>query len=205
MSQTYFDYELPLTDGQLEKLRSAVKNKNAITLKFNHEVLNQRENLRKLMLTRTQINKIENHKVKSKGVEIRLSQSQLRKNQIGGLLPIVPILTKAAAIAAPLALSAVTGLINGATNAFGNKLVGKGKNNVQLSFSEGDLNELVKMVNVLENKNILPTGSKISINKDIEQRGGSFVLPLVASLLGTFLPTLFNKGNGVYLPWEQKN
>ena len=201
----YNEYELPLTENQMNKLRTAINNKRSIKLKFTKQIVQQKANLTKLLLTKTQITKIEKHKNNNKGVEIMLSLAQLKKSQLGGFLPLLPLLAKAATIAAPLAISAISGLINGATNAIGNKLAGKGMDEeLSLNINKKDINELVKMVDILENKNILPDGSSSAINKQIEQRGGAFMLPLVASLLGTFLPTLF-KGQGIYLPWESKN
>lgn len=207
MSNKYIEYDLPLTENQLEKIKHAIQNKKPIGLKFTKQTLNQNENLSKLLLTKTQINKIEKHKASNSGVEIKLSLSQLKKNQSGGFLPLLPLLAKAATIAAPLAISAVSGLINGASNAIGNKIVGKGSkedDQLSLNISKQDLQSLLNMVEVLESKSILPGGSSTAINQNVEQRGGSFVVPLIASLLGTFLPTLF-KGKGIYLPWESKN
>jgi len=218
----YFEYQIPLSDNQLQKLQTAINNKKNVTLQLSKKDINSNVNAKKVLLTRTQINKIEKHRSTNKGVEITFSQAQLKKNQTGGMIPLLPILAKLGSIAAPLAISAVSGLVNSAANALGNKLVGNGvKENMNLDIPKNDLVQIIRLIDVLENKNILPGGSKSATEKNIEQNGGAFVLPLIASLLGTFLPTLFRdppkeelsmrlpatfqKGNGVYLPWESKN
>lgn len=202
----YFEYEIPLSENQLQKLQSAINRKRGITLQIGKKDINSKSNLKKLMLTKTQINKIEKHKSSNTGVEISLSVSQLKKNQIGGLIPLLPILAKIGSVAAPLAISAVSGLVNSAANAIGNKIAGNGLNeNVSINIPRNDLQEILNYVHILENKNILPNGSRTATERNLQQNGGAFVLPLIASLLGTFLPTLFNQGKGIYLPWESKN
>ena len=205
-----FEYELPLSDNQIHKLQNAINNKKSITLQISKKDINTNNNLKKILLTKTQINKIEKHKRKNKGVEINLSLSQLRKNQKGGLLPLLPILAKVASIAGPLLLSGVSGLINGASDAIGKKLAGNGVSqnieDVNLNIPKKDLQEIINYISILENKSILPGGSKVAVDRSIEQNGGAFILPLLATLLGSFLPTLFSsKGKGIYLPWETKN
>ena len=102
-------------------------------------------------------------------------------------------------MAAPVAVAALSGIVSSLAGTAADKITGKG---VNLAIPKDDLTELQKAVTILESKQILPQGSSDAIKKDIEQQGGAFMLPLVASLLGTFLPTLF-KGSGVFLPWEK--
>jgi hypothetical protein len=152
------------------------------------------------LLTKSQVSKIEKHKASNTGVEIKLSVSQLKRNQTGGWLPILPILAK---VAAPIAMSAITGLVGSLANTLADKIAGKGiqdEQDVSLSLSKNDLNELVKIAEVLERKSVLPSGSSVAISRQADQKGGAFLLPLVASLIGTLGS---KKGNGIYLPWEK--
>lgn len=197
----YLEYELPVTPNQISKIKRAAEKKQGIKLKFTRDVLKQKDNLTKLLLTKTQVNRIEKHRNKNTGVEINFSQSQLKKNQVGGFLPILPVLAK---VVAPIAMSAVSGLVGSLANSLGNKITGNGVNGetLVLHVPRDDLSKLISMVKLLETKNVLPGGSSAAVAKDVELKGGAFVLPLVESLLGTFLPSLF-KGSGVYLPWEK--
>ena len=192
----YIPFDIQLTDGQ----RKAMQKPGQVVLRFTKEQLFADPEGSRLLLTQGQVNKIRRSKDKQKGLEIKLSKRQLHKNQSGGF--ILPLLAAAASKLAPLAMSGLTGLVSGLANSAASKLVGS---SVQLEVPKRHLDELQKAVALLESRHILPDGSRTAIRKDIEQKGGAFMLPLVASLLGSFLPTLFGskKGTGIYLPWEK--
>ena len=187
----YLPFDISLTDGQ----RAALRNPGLVVLRFSKEQLTSNSNGSKLLLTRRQIDKVKKCRLKQKGTEIKISKRQRQKNQSGGF--ILPLLAK---VAGPVAVAALSGIVSSLAGTATDKIAGKG---INLRIPKGDLEELQNVVTILESKQILPQGSGDAIKKDAEQHGGSFILPLVASLLGTFLPTLF-KGNGVYLPWEKK-
>lgn len=193
----YIPFDIQITDGQ----RKALQRPGQVVLRFTKEQLVADSGGSKLLLTKSQINKIQKSRDNKKGVEIKFSKRQLTKNQSGGF--IMPLLTAAASKLAPVAMAGLTGLVSGLANSAAQKMTGS---SVKLSVPKQHLDELQEAVSLLESKNILPNGSRAAIQKDIDQRGGAFVLPLVASLLGSFLPTLFSskKGAGIYFPWEKK-
>ena len=190
----YFPYEVNLTESQ----RKSLQKTGQVVLRFTKDQLLNPSNVSKLLLTQGQINKISKCKAANKGVEIKLSKTQMHKNQTGGfLLPLAALASKLA----PVAISGLSGLVSGLADTAVRKIAGNG---VEVVIPKQDIEELEKAVQILESRNILPMGSGEAIRHDISQKGGAFVLPLVASLLGSFLPTLFrSKGNGVFLPWEK--
>ena len=85
----YHDYGLMLTDSQKKRLQTA---KDGITLRLTNDQLSGDD---RLLLTKSQINKIEKHRQKGVGMDLKLSATQVRKQ--GGFLGAL-----AAGLAAPL-------------------------------------------------------------------------------------------------------
>lgn len=189
----FVPFDICLTDAQ----KAALQKPGQVVLRLSKEQLLSKSSGSPLLLTRRQINKIKKCQLNEKGTEIRISKRQRQKNQTGGF--ILPLLATAAKTVGPVALAALSGMASSLAGAATEKMMGKG---VNLTVPAADLDELQKAVSILESKNLLPRGSCDAIKNDVKQRGGAFVLPLIASLLGTFLPTLF-KGRGMYLPWEK--
>lgn len=87
----YREYGLMLSDNQKVKLRNA---KSAVTLRLTTEQLSGND---RLLLTQTQINKIQRSQRKGVGMDLKLSATQISKQ--GGLLGLL------AGLAAPLVMS----------------------------------------------------------------------------------------------------
>ena len=180
----YIPYQVTLTDSQKEHLSQALKTKLPVTLRLSYsqlengtfsQLLNERDTLG---LTRTQIKKIEKHRTERKGVEITLSQKQVSKQ--GGFIGSF-LLNAAKAILPTVGISALEGL----TNSLVNKVIsGKG-------CGANDYNEFAIK--------LLPHFLK-SISEDQKKavKEGGFILPLIATLASTLLPTVVNmvKGKG---------
>ena len=72
----YFPYGVKLSRGQMEKLSKAYANKSPITLRLETSDLEGND---ELMLTATQIKRIQKAMVMKKGVDIKISKTQIRK------------------------------------------------------------------------------------------------------------------------------
>ena len=72
----YFPYGVKLSEGQLEKLSKAYTNNSAITLRLEKSDLKGND---ELILTKTQIKRIQKAMNLKKGVDIKISKSQIRK------------------------------------------------------------------------------------------------------------------------------
>ena len=124
----YFPYGVRLSEGQMEKLSRAYVNKSPITLRLENSDLAGND---EVMLTKTQIKRIQKAKRMNKGVDIKISKSQIRYvvkhggslwTTLAGLsskvLPMVVPLAKKAAV--PLATGALSGLASlGVNKLFG--------------------------------------------------------------------------------------
>ena len=73
----YFPYGVKLSEGQLEKLSKAYANNSAITLRLEKSDLKGND---ELMFTRIQMKRIKKAMKMNKGVDIKISKSQIRKS-----------------------------------------------------------------------------------------------------------------------------
>ena len=96
---TFIPVHVGLSDGQERKLKSAMDSRQAVSLHLKPENL---VGDTKLMLTQTQINKINKAKSKGKGVVLKFSQNQIRKtggNLFGLARAVLPTAAKALGLA----------------------------------------------------------------------------------------------------------
>lgn len=188
---TYFQYNVSLTKGQREKLLKAFQNKAQFTLKFKNSQLTGSD---PLMLTQTQIKKIEKSKVNGTGTDIRNSIAQIRKQDGGSLFSsLMPILTKTVL---PLAGKAIGPLASGALSSlisFGvNKLLG---GSGLFSVPQNKVDKLIQYKDYLteaQKKQIVSalqtlTGSGIERFKVTPKQSGGFLGSLLASVGITLL------------------
>ena len=110
----YFPYGVKLSRGQMDKLSTAYANKSPITLRLETSDLNGND---ELMLTKTQIKRIQKAMKMNKGVDIKISKSQIRKvARHGGSLwsSLAGMASKALPMVMPLAKKAIGPLATGA-------------------------------------------------------------------------------------------
>ena len=126
---TYLEYHVNLSDGQKENLAKAMKTGSELTLRLKNNQLSRRD---ELMLTETQLNKIQKAVKNKTAADIKISKTQIRKSvkQGGNLFSsltmlganALPYVTKAASKMVPaLATGAVSALGSlGIDKIFGN-------------------------------------------------------------------------------------
>ena len=84
MSTTYHPYKIELTDGQKKKLQKAYVTKTAVILRVKPEKIGRGD---ELLLTDTQISRLKKTSAAGKGMDIKLSQTQIQNTaQRGGSL-----------------------------------------------------------------------------------------------------------------------
>ena len=77
-------YKIALTDGQKKKLQKAYVSKTAVALRVKPEQIGRGD---ELLLTATQISRVKKTTAAGKGLEVKLSQSQIQNTaQRGGNL-----------------------------------------------------------------------------------------------------------------------
>ena len=72
----YYSYGVSLSKGQVEKLSRAYNNNSAITIRLTR---NELSGPHELMLTKTRINKLRKAMSQGKGLDIKISKTQIRK------------------------------------------------------------------------------------------------------------------------------
>ena len=166
----YYSYNIGLTTGQKDKLLDAYKKRGNDQLTGNYKVL----------LTKTQINRIKKSLNENRGVDLTFSQTQMRK-QIGGFLR--PIIRSILPIVKGPAMKLASNLASGAVSGLGSwetkKILGDGLFNVP----QNKIDQLIK------HKNLLTKSQKEQIINALQTRG-SLVIQLTPQQRGGFLGTL---------------
>lgn len=128
----YQKYGVSISESQKDKIKSAIQNGEAVSIRLKHEDL-QGDDV--LALTNSQLNKIGKAHQEGKGVTIKLSKAQLQANikVEGGFLAALarlalPLAARALpAVGKALGIGALTGLANEAVGSlFGGSGVGEG-------------------------------------------------------------------------------
>ena len=183
----YFEYGVNLSVGQKENLAKAIQTNSELTLRLKN---NQLRGSDELMLTKTQLNKIQKAASNRTGVDLKISKTQIRKavKQGGSLFSSLAMLgAKALPFVASKALPA---LATGAVSALGSlgidKIFGKGMTGGFL-IPQNKIDELIQHKNLLTKapkEQILAavqSGGDLVINPTTKQRGG-FLGSLLASI-----------------------
>ena len=74
--KTYFEYGVNLTDNQKKSLASAMNHNTPLTLRLKHSNLTGND---ELMLTKTQLKRIQKSLNNGTGADIKISKTQIRK------------------------------------------------------------------------------------------------------------------------------
>ena len=178
----YFEYGVNLSVGQKENLAKAIQTNSELTLRLKN---NQLSGSDELMLTKTQLNKIQKAAASRTGVDLKISKSQIRKVVQGGSL--FSSLAMLGAKALPFVASkALPALATGAVSALGSlgidKIFGKG-------MTGGFLIPQNKIDQLIQHKNLLTKAQKEQILAAV-QSGGQLVLNPTAKQRGGFLGSL---------------
>jgi len=130
----YQKYYVHLSDLQKKKLANAVKDKKPVSLRLmKNKIIGDVP----LLLTKTQINRLNRCIENGKGTIIKLSMAQLENfYKVGGFLPallssIAPFLMET--VLPAVATGALSGLANWGVNSIADKVAGKGLNPLGVS------------------------------------------------------------------------
>ena len=210
----YSTINCKLTNVQLNKFKKAVKSNEGATLRLGIKNFNKDELPHELLLTTRENTRLHNALNNNLATDIKLSKAQIKKLiQSGGFLgkllsklvgPLMKVvLSLAKNVLAPLGLTDAMSAIDGSIQ---KKIHGSG---VKLIIEQEDMNDIMKIIEVLENSGILLKRiSKTIENETKEQRGGflSMLLgTLGASLLGNLLSGkgMIRAGEGIARAGEE--
>ena len=189
---TYYEYKVNLSKGQKEKLAKAVINSSPITLRLSkNELVGNDE----MMLTKSQINKLQKAKQKNSGAEIKISKSQIQKSvKQGGslwtsLLKLPPFLTKGVSKVAPhLATGALSALGSlGIDEIFGSGVL---PDSVVKMIQKGIEVPVKFLVNLINLDEMLTKAQKTLIGKGMASGKGIVLKPTKKQIYGGLLGTL---------------
>ena len=185
---TYHPYKVNLSKGQKSKLGRAFKANSALTLRLSAKQTSGND---ELMLTANQIKRIAKAAALGKGVEIKISKTQIRKvmKQGGSLFSAIIPLARSLAptLAKTLGLSALAGLASEGASQVVKKISGKG------TMTGGFLIPQDKIQKLIDNKHLLTNKQKQDILTALQSGGQVVVKPSKkqsGGLLGTMLASI---------------
>src|SRR4051794_21316811 len=88
MHHGYVETDIHISDKQKHSIASAVSAGSGVKLKFTYAQLQKEENA-KILLTKTQHNRLAKAFASGKGIVVMLSKKQLNSMKIGGFLPML--------------------------------------------------------------------------------------------------------------------
>ena len=208
----YIPWKVTLSDNQKISLATALRDKEAVTIRLSHSAL---LGFDELMLTKTQMKRIDKAYRHGKGVDLKISKTQISKLiQRGGslyssLAALVPKLApKLLSAATKVATKALPALATGAVTSLGNftmdKILGQGlQGGLQRGgflIPQDKINKLMAYTGYLTKKQkeelmaALQSGSQFFIKPTPKQSGG-FLGTLLASIgIPMVLNALMGKG-----------
>ena len=153
-----------LSNSQLNKLKSAVKNNQGTTFRMNTRMFNGNNLLHELLLTTRQTTKLRSAIENNLSTDIKLSKVQISKiTQSGGFLDklLGPLLKTGLpllkSVINPLGLLGLTAAGSAIDARVQKKIYGSGSTTLMISNKE--INDIIKSVQTLEDSNLLLKGS----------------------------------------------
>ena len=171
----YSKVNVKLSDTQLKKLKTAVKNKTGTTLRINLKMFNGNDLPHELLLTTRQKTKLRNAFNNNMSTDLKRSKAQISKIiQYGGFLgsllsKLVGSLMKVAIplaknLLVPLGITAAASAIDAVDQ---QKIHGSGT--TTLIISNEEVNDIRKIIQALEDSNILLKGVTKTIKNETKE------------------------------------
>ena len=172
----YSKVNVKLSDTQLKKLKTAVKDKTGTTLRISLKMFDGNDLPHELLQTTRQKTKLKNAFNNNVSTELKLSKAQISKIiQSGGFLgsllsklagPLMKVaIPSAKNVLAPLGITAAASAINAGIQ---KKILGSGA--TTLIISNEKMNNIMKIVQTLEDSNILLKGVTKTINNETKEQ-----------------------------------
>ena len=177
----YSEVSVKLSDTQLKKLKTAVKSKTGVTLRMSLKMFDGNGLPHELLLTTRQRTKLRNAFNNNMSTDVKLSKAQISKIiQSGGFVGLLlsqlagPLMKVAVPLAknilAPLGITAAASAIDAGIQ---KKIHGSGT--TTLIISNKEMNDIIKIVQDLEDSNILLKGVTKTIKNETKKQKGGFV------------------------------
>ena len=207
----YNSLNVKLSNSQLNKLRSSIKNETDVVLRISSNMVgNSNDNTNfphELLLTNRQVPNIRKAFAKNTSIDIKLSKTQLSKMiQSGGFLdrllgpllktglPLIKNVIKplANSVLIPLGLTAASAAADAGIH---KKILGSGNNNnTTLIISNDEMDDILKIVKSLENSGVILKGVSETIQHEAKEQRGGFLSMLLGTLGASLLGDILSKG-----------
>ena len=188
----YTKVNVKLSDSQLKKLKDAVSNNTRTTLRISFKMFNGDNIPHELLLTTIQKTKIRNAFNNNTSTNTKLSKAQINRiiqsgSFLGKLfgpllktgLPLIKNVIKplAKSVLIPLGLTAAASAADAGIH---KKILGSG--NTTLIISNEEMNDVIKIVQTLEDSNILLKGVTETVKNETKEQKREFLSMLLGTL-----------------------
>ena len=196
----YNSLNVKLSNPQLSKLKSAIKNETDVVLRLSSNMIGNSGDStnfpQELLLTNRQVASLHKAFANHLSTDIKLSKTQLSKiiqsrGFLGKLLIKSVIKSLAKSVVVPLGLTAAA---SGADTGIHKKILGSGHNNTTLIISNDEMNEILKIVKCLEDSGVLLKGVSETIQNEAKKQRVGFLSMLLGTLGAFLLGDVLSKG-----------
>ena len=204
----YNSLNVKLSNSQLNKFKSAIKNETEVVLRLSSNMIGDNETNfpHKLLLTNRQVSNLCKAFANHSSADIRLSKTQLSRTiQSGGFLdrllglllktglPLIKNVIKplAKSVLIPLGLTAAASAADAGIH---RKILGS--ENTTLIVSNNEIEDIIKIVKSLENSSLLLKGNTRTVQNEVKEQNGGFLSMLLGSLGASLLGNLLT-GKGI--------
>ena len=205
----YNSLNVKLSNSQLNKLKSAIKNETDVVLRLSSNMVgNSGDNTNfchELLLTNRQVANIRKAFANNLSTDIKFSKAQLSKMiQSGGFLgkllgpllrtglPLMKSVIKplAKSVLIPLGLTAAASAADAGIH---KKILGSGSDTI-LIISNDEMDDILKIVKSLEDSGVLLKGFSETIQNEAKEQRGGFLSMLLGTLGASLLGDILSKG-----------
>ena len=187
----YNSLKVKLSNSQLNRFKSAIKNEKEIVLRLSSNIIgdNGTNFPHKLLLTKRQVSNLCKAFANHLSADIKLSKTQLSKKiQSGGFLGrLLGPLAKSVLI--PLGLTAAAWAADAGIH---KKTLGSG-NMTTLIISNDEIHDIIKIVKSLEDSSLLLKGVTETVQNEVKELKGGFFSMLLGTLGASLLNLLAGK------------
>ena len=210
----YNSLNVKLSNSQLNKFKSAIKNETEVVLRLSSNMIGDDEtnSPHKLVLTNRQVSDLCKAVANHSSADIKLSKSHLSKmiqsgwflgRLLGPLLKTGLSLTKN--VVKPLAKSVLIplGLVAAASVAearIHKKILGSGNTTLIIS---NEIHDIIKIIKPLEDSGLLIEGVRKTVQNEVKKQKGGFLSMLLGTLGASLLGNLLT-GRGIYIAGKRK-
>ena len=187
-----------LSNLQLNKLKSTVKNQQGTTLRMNARMFNGNNLPHELLLTTRHTTELRNAIENNLQTGIKLSKAQISKIiQSGGFLGKIlgPLLKTGLpllkSVVKPFGLFGLTAASSAIDAGVQKKIYGSGKTTLVISNEE--VNDIMKIAQALEDSNVLLKAVTKTIKNETKEQNGGFLSMLLDTLGASLLSDLLTK------------